>query len=455
VPRSLRLGLFLYPAGHHIAAWRHPDVPTDAAINLDYYIALARKAEAAGLDFLFMADGLGMRLENIEAMSRIANRHVSQLDPMVLLPVLSAVTQNIGLVATASTTYNEPYHIARRFASLDHVSSGRAGWNVVTSLSDAEARNFGFDQHMDHGLRYERAAEFIAVVKGLWDSWTADAFVRDKRSGRFFEPDGMRVLDHHGKYFRVSGPLNLPRTPQGHPLIFQAGSSDRGRALAARTADAIFVGQQALDPARAFYADIKTRAAEAGRNPDDVLVMPGIVPFVGSSRAEAEDRHAGLQDLIHPVVGLAQLQIVLGGADLSGLPLDGPLPPLSETNGSRGTQSVAWETAERENLTIRQLISRFSGNLGQRHLVGTADDIADELEAWFTGGAADGFNLVAPILPGSLDDFTELVLPALRRRGLFDGSYRGSTLRERLGLPAVPSPGRSSSSPSSSGEATS
>lgn len=440
--RQMKLGLFLYPAGHHIAAWRLPDVPADAAVNLGYYLDLARKAEAAKLDFLFMADGLGMRLENIEAMSRLANRHVAQLEPIVLLSLLAGVTSRIGLVGTASTTYNEPYHIARRYSSLDHVSKGRAGWNVVTSISDAEARNFGRDQHMDHAERYERAWEFIDVVKGLWDSWTEDAFPRDKESGIFFDPEGMRVLDHRGKHFRVTGPLNLPRAPQGHPLLFQAGSSEAGRDLAARTADAIFVTQQEIAGARAFYADVKARAAGAGRDPASLLVMPGVTTFVGTSRAEAEDRHAQLQSLIHPTVGMAQLRIVLGsGIDVTNLPLDEPLPPLPETNGSRGIQNLAWETAQREGLTLRQMIARFSGNLAQRHLVGTPQEVADEMEEWFTTGAADGFNLVAPDLPGGLDDFTRLVLPELRRRRLFRHEYEHDTLRGNLGLepPLAPS----------------
>lgn len=433
--RQMKLGLFLYPAGHHVAAWRLPDVPADAAVNLGYYLNIARKAEAAKLDFLFMADGLGMRMENIEAMSRLANRHVAQLEPIVLLSLLAGVTSRIGLVGTASTTYNEPYHIARRYASLDHVSGGRAGWNVVTSISDAEANNFGRERHMGHAERYERADEFIDVVKGLWDSWAEDAFQRDKESGLFFDPAGLRVLNHEGKHFRVMGPLNLPRAPQGHPLVFQAGSSPTGRDLAARTADAIFVTQQEIAGARAFYADVKARTAAAGRDPASLLVMPGVTTFIGRTRAEAEDRHAQLQALIHPAVGLAQLKIVLGGdIDLSGLPLDEPLPPLPETNGSRGIQTVAWETAVRAGLTLRQMIARFSGNLAQRHLVGTPVEVADELEAWFTTGAADGFNIVAPDLPGALDDFIGLVLPELRRRGLFRTEYKHDTLRGHLGL---------------------
>ncbi|WP_227244402.1 LLM class flavin-dependent oxidoreductase [Paraburkholderia caribensis] len=430
----LRLGAFLYPTGHHIAAWRHPDSLVDAGRDFRHYVQLAQAAEAAKFDLVFLADGAGTRGDNVDFLSRTAHSYVAQFEPLTLLSALAAVTQRIGLVGTASTTFNEPYHIARKFASLDHISGGRAGWNLVTSSSAHEAKNFNFDEHLAHARRYERAVEFAEVVEGLWDSWDEDAFVRDKASGRYFDPSKRHVLDHRGEFFNVRGPLNVERSPQGRPVVVQAGSSDAGKALAARTAEVIFTAQQTLDDAVAFYADVKGRMAAYGREPDDLKIMPGVMPIVGVTESEAREKFDALQALIDPAVGLALVSTVTGGFDLSGYPLDGPIPELPETNASKSRQSLALELARRENLTIRELYLRIAGARGHWQLVGTAEQIVDALEERFVNYGADGYNVMPALLPNSLDDFIRLVLPELRRRGLFRSEYEGRTLRENLGL---------------------
>ncbi|MDR6383798.1 LLM class flavin-dependent oxidoreductase [Paraburkholderia caribensis] len=430
----LRLGAFLYPTGHHIAAWRHPDSLVDAGRDFRHYVQLAQAAEAAKFDLVFLADGAGTRGDNVAFLSRTAHSYVAQFEPLTLLSALAAVTQRIGLVGTASTTFNEPYHIARKFASLDHISGGRAGWNLVTSSSAHEAKNFNFDEHLAHARRYERAVEFAEVVEGLWDSWDEDAFVRDKASGRYFDPSKRHVLDHRGEFFNVRGPLNVERSPQGRPVVVQAGSSEAGKALAARTAEVIFTAQQTLDDAVAFYADVKGRMAAYGREPDDLKIMPGVMPIVGVTESEAREKFDALQALIDPAVGLALVSTVTGGFDLSGYPLDGPIPELPETNASKSRQSLALELARRENLTIRELYLRIAGARGHWQLVGTAEQIVDALEERFVNYGADGYNVMPALLPNSLDDFIRLVLPELRRRGLFRSEYEGRTLRENLGL---------------------
>ena len=430
----LRLGAFLYPTGHHIAAWRHPDSRVDAGRNFRHYVQLAQAAEAAKFDLIFLADGAGTRGDDVDFLSRTAHSYVAQFEPLTLLSALAAVTERIGLVGTASTTFNEPYHIARKFASLDHISGGRAGWNLVTSSSAHEAKNFNFDEHLAHARRYERAVEFAEVVEGLWDSWDEDAFVRDKASGRYFDPSKRHVLDHRGEFFSVRGPLNVERSPQGRPVVVQAGSSEAGKALAARTAEVIFTAQQTLDDAVAFYADVKGRMAAYGREPDDLKIMPGVMPIVGATESEAREKFDALQALIDPAVGLALVSTVTGGFDLSGYPLDGPIPELPETNASKSRQLLALELARRENLTIRELYLRIAGARGHWQLVGTAEQIVDALEERFVNYGADGYNVMPALLPNSLDDFIRLVLPELRRRGLFRSEYEGRTLRENLGL---------------------
>jgi FMN-dependent oxidoreductase (nitrilotriacetate monooxygenase family) len=430
----MHLGAFLYPGGHHVAAWRHPSSDADAGVNAAHYRQLARTAEAAKFDLIFLADGVSIRGDDLDALSRTAIRYVGQFEPLTLLSHLAAVTERIGLVATASTTYNEPFHVARKFASLDHLSGGRAGWNLVTSADPREAWNFSRESHLAHARRYARAEEFVDVVRGLWDSYEDDAFVRDREGGRFFDPDKLHLLAHEGEHFSVRGPLNVPRPPQGHPVVVQAGSSEAGKALAARTAEVIFTAQQTLDDAVAFYADVKGRMARHGRDPDHLKIMPGAFPVVGRSEAEAQDKFASLQELIHPVVGRSLLE-QLTGADLSAYPDDAPVPEMPETNGGKSRQDLFLRLARCEGLTIRELSLRAASARGHWTIVGTPSQIADALQERFEAHGVDGFNIMPPTLPGGLDDFVTLVLPELRRRGLFRGDYEGSTLRDHLGLP--------------------
>jgi FMN-dependent oxidoreductase (nitrilotriacetate monooxygenase family) len=355
-------------------------------------------------------------------------------EPVTLLSALSAVTERIGLVATASTTFHEPYNIARFFGSLDQLSHGRAGWNLVTSSNELEAKNFSSLPHLAHSDRYGRANEFIDVVLGLWNSWEDDAFLRDKQSGRFFDPDKLHLLNHEGDHFSVRGPLNVARSAQGHPVVVQAGSSEAGQELAARTAEVVFTAQRTLAEAQKFYADLKGRLGKYGREQDDLKIMPGVFPVVGTSEAEAQDKFEQLQELIHPEIGLALLSNYIGKFDLSVYPLDGPLPDLPVTNASLSRQQLLVDLARRENLTIRQLYLRVAGARGHWQLIGTPAQIVDELEERFLKFGADGFNIMPPTVPGGLDDFITLVIPELRRRGLFRSEYEGRTLRENLGL---------------------
>lgn len=429
---KLKLGAFLLFTGHHVAAWRHP--AAGEGTSLGDYVELARLAEAAKFDAIFFADGVAARLSNLEAASRKAHSGVYPFEPITLLSALSAVTRNIGLIATASTGFSDPYNLARQFASLDHLSGGRAGWNLVTSSHPEAAFNFGHDTHIQHGERYDRAEEFADVVLGLWDSWEDDAFPRDRESGRYFDKDKLHVLNHKGQHFKVRGPLNTPRSPQGYPVVVQAGASGPGKELAARTAEAIFAAQITLDEATAFYADVKGRLGKYGRSEDDLKVLPGIFPVVGRTEAEARGKFEQLQDLIQPEVGLGLVSALAGGFDLSAYPLDGPVPDLPETNAGKSRQALVIDLARRENLTIRQLYLRIAGARGHWQVVGTPQQIADTMEERFENYGADGFNIMAPIMPGGLKDFIELVVPELRRRGLFRDEYEGSTLRDNLGL---------------------
>jgi FMN-dependent oxidoreductase (nitrilotriacetate monooxygenase family) len=429
---KLKLGAFLHPTGHHIASWRLPEAYEKASVDFKHYIDLARTAERGKFDMLFLADSAAMRNWPLERSSRVAT-YVAGFEPITLLSALSSVTTSIGLVATATTTYNEPFHVARKFASLDHISGGRAGWNLVTSVNIAEAFNFGREQHTEHDARYDRATEFARIVRALWDSWDADAFVRDKTSGRFFDPAKVHPLDHKGEHFSVRGPLNVPRSPQGRPIMVLAGTSDAGQELAAEVADVVFATSQTLDHAQNFCKSLKERAAKFGRAPDDIKVMPGLVPFIGESQQEADDKFEKLQLLVHPEVGLQLLSEMLGQIDLSGYPLDGPLPEIKETIGSHTALKLFTEMAKRDNLTIRQLYLR-AVTRGHAIVRGTPKKIADHIEEWFTGRGADGFNVMPPYLPGVLDDFVDKVVPELQRRGLFRAEYEGGTLRENLGL---------------------
>ena len=428
---KMSLGAFLMSSGHHLAAWRHPRAWAGGGLDFQHFKKLAITAERGKFDAIFFADNLALMGSPELGQFTTAG---DVFDPLVLLSGLAAVTERIGLVSTVSTSYNEPYLLARKFASLDHLSGGRSGWNLVTSATDLEALNFGREKHFEHGDRYQRAEEFIDVVTGLWDSFEDDAFVRDKTSGVFFQPDKLHVLNHHGENYRVRGPLNIPRTPQGYPVLIQAGSSEPGKALAARTAEVVFTAQQTLSNAQAFYADVKGRLAGYGRRPDQLKVMPGISPVIGRTQSEAEDKYQQLQDLVEPRVGLAMLAGMAGGFDLSEYDLDGPLPELPPSNSMQSRQALFIDLARRENLTIRQLYLKVAGARGHHTVIGTPKTIADTLEEWFVGQAADGFNIMPPFLPEGLDDFVDGVVPLLQQRGLFREEYSGSTLRDHLGL---------------------
>jgi alkanesulfonate monooxygenase len=433
--RQMRLGAFFNPTGHHVASWRHPRADADAGINFQHYLAVTRTAERAKFDMVFLADNVCVRDSKMEALCRSA-QYIANFEPLTLLSALAPLTSHIGLVATASTSYNEPFHVARKFASLDHLSGGRAGWNLVTSGQEAEARNFSRDKHYLHGERYERAREFAQIVVGLWDSWDDDAFIRDKESGLFFHPDKLHALNHKGESYAVRGPLNVPRPPQGHPVIVQAGGSEDMIKVAAEFAEVIFCAPLTLEAAQKFYANLKGRVAAHGRPPDHVKIMPGLSLVIGRTEAEANAQYEYLQSLIHPVVAREILSLVLGNVDLSDHPLDGPFPenlPLS--NASQSTFQYVIDMARAEKLTLRQVAMRVAGARGKSVVRGSPTQVADHMERWFKEGGCDGFNLMPPFLPGGLDDFVELILPELRRRGLFRTEYEGQTLREHLSLP--------------------
>lgn len=438
--RQMHLGAFLYPTGYHVAAWRHPRVPADAGINFQHFAALARLAERGKLDFLFLADSLAVRGTDLPALSRTAIRYVAQFEPLTLLSALAVVTQRIGLVASASTTYNEPFHLARKLASIDHLSNGRAGWNLVTSQNEDEAHNFGLETHPSHAQRYLRAREFTHVVKGLWNSWEDDAFPRDKEEGLFFDPRKLHPLHHRGSNFAVRGPLNIPRAPQGYPVLVQSGASDAGMELAAEMAEVVFVAQSTLEEAQTFYENLKSRLSRYRRAAEDLIIIVGVFPYIGDTPADANARRQELQSLIDPVVGLSLLSTQLGGVDLSGLPLDGPLPEIPETNAGKSRRALLLRMAHRERLTIRQLYEHVAGGRGHYEIAGTPQQIADELEHWFRSKAADGFSIMGPTLPEGLSRFVEGIIPELQRRGLFRREYQSTTLRGHLGLPRPPHP---------------
>ncbi|MEV8099397.1 LLM class flavin-dependent oxidoreductase [Kitasatospora sp. NPDC085879] len=428
--RQLHFNLFLMGVGHHEAAWRHPRTDPAQAADIGHFQNLARQAEAASFDSVFLADG-------VEARSDGGWGLISHFEPFTLLTALAVVTERIGLIGTVSTGFSEPYNLARQFASLDHISRGRAGWNIVTSAGDRAAQNFGRSANTEHAVRYERADEFLDVVTALWDSWEDGALLLDRATGSFADPDRVHEIDHAGPHFRVRGPLNIPRSPQGHPLLVQAGSSGSGRAFAARWAEAVFTAQQTLEEGRSFYADLKRQAATAGRDPQQIKILPGVVPVIGSTEAEARRLDEELDALISPARAVSVLSGVLG-VDLTDHPLDAPLPPLppvTEINGAKSRFELVRDLAERDGLTLRQLIGRLGGGRGHQVAVGTPEQIADHIETWFTRGAADGFNVMPPILPDGLTVFVEQVLPILRKRGLFREGYTGRTLRDHYGLP--------------------
>lgn len=433
--RQMILGALLSYTGLHLAGWRHPDVNPWRASSLEHCIELARLAEQGRLDFLFMADSLAtMYSSQSDAFARIAP--LNDFEPLTLLSALAVVTRDIGLIGSMTTTYNEPFHIARQFASLDRISGGRAGWNVVTSFNPAEAFNFGQTAHAPLPERYARALESVDVVRRLWSSWAADALLRDQASGVYFDAAKVRAIDHKGEFFSVRGPLTMPRPPQGHPVIVQSGSSELGRDAGARVAEFIFTAQQDLGQAQAFYQDMKRRVAEVGRDPAQVRVVPGIVPILAATEDEAREDFSRLQRGIHPDVGLSLLSSLLGDIDLRACDLDGPLPEIESSDAQQGRVAMFIETARRDNLSIRQLYERVAGGArGHWTVVGSVKQVADVMEQWFNEGAADGFSLIPAYLPTSLRTAVELLVPELQRRGLFKHEYAAGTLREKMGLP--------------------
>ncbi len=430
--RQLHLNLFFHSRGHHEASWRHPDSSPLPLTDIRYYQDLARKAEAAKFDSIFLADQLALGEDAAQAAR-------TWLEPITVLAALAVSTSHIGLIATASTTYTEPFNLARQFASIDHISHGRAGWNIVTSWLATAARNFGDSGQVSHEDRYARAEEFMTVVNGLWDSWGEDAVLDDRASGRYARPDRIRPINHRGQFYKVAGPLNMPRCPQGRPVLVQAGSSDTGRRFAARHAEAVFTAHMEKRTAQGFYADLKALARAEGRSPDQVLILPGLSPMIGSTEQEAKRMARELNDLADPEVGRKRLSGRFGGHDFSHLPLDKPLvpedfPDPGSVQAARSRTEVIINIVRRDKPTLRELLAYMAGARGHFTMAGTPEQVADLVEDWFTDGAADGFNVMPPLLPNMLEVFSAEVIPMLQRRGLFRTEYSGATLRENYGL---------------------
>ena len=429
--RQLHLGAFMRPISIHTGAWRYPGAFPDANFNFNHIKRFIQKLEYGKFDAFFMADHLAVLNMPINALKR--SHTVTSFEPFTLLSALAGATERIGLIATGSTTFDEPYHVARRFASLDHISGGRAGWNIVTTANPDAALNFGRDEQMEHDERYRRAREFYDVVTGLWDSFADDAFVRDVENGLYFDPDKMHRLDHKGKYLSVRGPLNIARPIQGWPVIVQAGASEAGKQLAAETAEAVFTSGGSFATAQALYQDIKGRMDKLGRSRDNLKILPGAFVVVGDTDDDAKAKRARLDSLVHYDSAIASLSVALG-TDASGFDPEGPLPDIPETNAGKSGRQRVIDLARRDHLTVRQLAQRVGG-FGGLSFVGTPSTIADGMEEWLTGHACDGFNIMFPFLPQGLDDFVDHVIPELQRRGIFRRDYEGKTLRENLGLP--------------------
>ncbi|MEV0062572.1 LLM class flavin-dependent oxidoreductase [Nocardia sp. NPDC050718] len=432
--KTFHLNAFLMGVGHHEAAWRHPRTDAHRVLDVRHFQELARIAERGKLDSVFFADTLAVG-------PRIERNTLAVFEPVTLLSAIATATERIGLIATASTSYNEPFNLARKFASLDHISAGRAGWNIVTSGSVDEAYNFGLDAIPEHARRYERAEEFVDVALALWDSWESEAIVLDTEAGVFADPTRVHTLDYAGERFRVRGPLNSPRGPQGRPLLVQAGSSESGKEFAAHRAEAVFTAQRTVEEGVRFYRDLKSRLAKYGRAEHELKVLPGLVPFIADTVEEAKALEQEFTDLISPDYALRQLSSMLG-VDLTAHALDAPLPPLpaeSEIEGGKSRFTLVKELAETEELTVRQLIGKLGGGRGHRTFAGTPEQVADELQTWFEAGAADGFNIMPPYLPGGLADFVDRVVPILQERGLFRADYEATTLRGHYDLDPVES----------------
>ncbi len=430
MPKQLHLGAFMRPVGIHTGWWRYPGAWPDANFNLQHLVHLIQTLERGRFDAFFMADHLALLNMDIAALRRSAT--VTSFEPLTLLSALAMVTSRIGLVATASTTFDAPYHIARRFSSLDHISNGRSGWNIVTTSNPEAALNFGLDDHVEHDERYRRAREFFDVVTGLWDSFEDDAWLRDQESGIFFDPEKMHRLDHKGEFLSVRGPLNIARPVQGRPVIVQAGASEPGRQLAAETAEVIFGASRDIDDARAFRADIHARMKKLGRDPESLKILPACLVIVGRDKAEAKEKQKLLDSLVHTDSSLPNLSMRIG-ADASKFDLDGPLPELPPTNQSRSGQASVIALAKRDNLTVRDL-ARIAGGYGGLTMTGSPADIADEIQLWLETGASDGFNIMFHTVPQGVEEFVDQVIPELTRRGIFREAYTGTTLRDHLGL---------------------
>lgn len=447
--RRMRLGFSIGSIGYHYAAWRLPAASPDGGLSARHYIESAQLAERGKFDFVFVADVMAIRNFDDRRIAREREHGILKLEPTLALAAVATTTERVGLIPSVSTTYNPPYAFARRMASLDHISRGRAGWNMVTSFSLDEARNFSLDAPLDSATRHARAVEFVEVAKGLWDSWDENAFVRDKPSGVYFHRDRCHFLDHKGDFFSVRGPLDTARPPQGCLPIITAGSSEQSQELAARIADMVYAGQPHIGSARNYYSAVKDRLAKYGRDWDSLMIMPGIMPFVGRTQQEAEDRFARLQSLLDPAVGIGML-VINHFPDLTGCDLDSPVPEIAMTSDqmAAGMKTSArepefttalMERVRQEKLTLRQLFDVISAGFWSLGVIGSPTKIADLMEEWFTTGAADGFIVQPPDLPGAGMDFVRLVIPELQRRGLFRVEYEGRTLRENLGLPWVPS----------------
>lgn len=426
-PRQLKLGALLHGVGGGTSLWRHPDAQADASVNIDVYKRWVQKAEAGKFDLVFIADGLYITEKSIP-------HFLNRFEPLTLLSALAAVSKHVGLVGTLSTSYSEPFTVARQFASLDMISGGRAGWNVVTSPLEGSALNYGKKEHPDHAKRYRIATEFLEVVRGLWDSWEDDAFVRDKETGVFFDPEKMHTLNHVGEFFSVKGPLNIARSKQGQPVIFQAGSSEVGKNYAAKHADSVFTGHETMEDARIFYQDVKSRAASFGRNPNEVLIFPGIAPILGRTPEEAERKYQEVASLVTIENALDYLGRFFEHHDFSQYPLDEPFPDLGDLgkNSFQSSTDKIKQDAKEKGLTLRQVALQVATPRGG--FIGTPEQVADRIQAWFEGGAADGFMITAAV-PNGLEDFVDLVVPILQERGLFRTEYESDTLRGNLGLP--------------------
>ncbi len=428
--KKVKLGLFLAGTGHHVASWRHPNAISNASMNLSYFKEVAQTAEKGLFDLLFLADSLSVD----------ENSHpniLTRFEPMTLLSYLATVTNQIGLVATASTTYEEPFHVARKFASLDHISAGRAGWNVVTTSLASTAENFNKTEHLEHSARYRRATEFVEITKKLWDSWEEDTLVIDKESGQFIDKNKFHQINHHGEFFSVRGPLNVSRPPQGHPVIVQAGSSGDGMAFAAKYAEIVFTAQANKNDAITFYNNLKSQMDQFNRKKSNLSIMPGFMPIIGTTEAEAQEKYEALQELIIPKAGLAILGRYFGDIDFDGIPLDTPFTDIElpdSVNGIQSKHEMITKKAKEESWTLRQTYQWVAGSRGHHIAIGTPSQIADKMESWIKEGAADGFNIMPALLPDSLLDFVNYVIPELQFRGIYRTEYESNTLRGNLGL---------------------